>query len=55
MIFKILEDLRVLDLTQFWFSPFCSMMLADLRADVPVLSLRRGVSTGLQTQPSSER
>jgi len=31
---KILEDIRILDLTHAWFGPFCTMMLSDMGAEV---------------------
>lgn len=31
---KILEDIRILDFTHVWFGPFCTMMLAEMGAEV---------------------
>jgi len=31
---KILEDVRVLDLTHFWFGPCCPLVLAEMGAEV---------------------
>jgi len=34
---KILEDIKILDFTHVWFGPYCTMMLAELGAEVTMI------------------